>query len=46
MHNCTMHKILYVVIRAIYLWDKWLLLGNKILLFSEKWVRYGSPNWV
>ena len=32
--------------RAIYQCDKWLLLKNKILLISEKWVRYGSPNCV
>ena len=49
MHNCTIAQctnLVCVVIRAIYQCDKWLLLKNKILLFSEKWVRYGSPNCV
>ena len=36
----------YYTNKSHYLCDKWLLLKNKILLFSEKWVRYGSPNCV
>ena len=35
-----------VVIRATYQCDKWLLMRNKTLLISEKWVRYGTPNCV
>ena len=47
MHKCTIAQCTkFVVIRAIYQCDKWLLLKNKILLISEKWVRYGSPNCV
>ena len=36
----------YYTNKSHYLCDKRLLLKNKILLFSEKWVRYGSPNCV
>ena len=44
MHNCTMHnkrtnqKTDYIQKRATYHSDKWLLLWNKILRISEKWL--------
>ena len=44
MHNCTMHnkrtnqKTDCIQKRATYHGDKWLLLWNKILRISEKWL--------